>query len=459
VTLYPDQSVEWEIVEGFHTPFMIVPSANLKPYRIIETPQLGDIVFEGTTGSQSAFSTTFLDPAVSFYSLMAGVDLASGDFLLYIDSGPDASVTPKKIVGFVNQISLEVDVPFTSSANPVQYHIVRRNYANDREFWVNATITGANTVLLDVPNGWDIKRNNTDAEWVFDIQPHPLSTPGLGMWLIPPLAGTYDADTKVLTVFSATGTVSPNTAFTSPDGFDEDLIGERCRLMPRLADRAAEHNLAGTAVQTFNYYLRDYFTLPIVRIQSVDQLNPQTLESVKALKYKLVVNDSGLRYSAIENNSIEILAPDVADALLQPIKVRYLSDLSIEAINDYVNSDDTRVLNANQLVKRMETISVDLSIKVRSEETEASVGSKVATFINTLQSVDLLSKDKLIKYLYQNNVISYIEVASIKLSGTYYPQDGDNQEFTNTDTLFGSDTACYLARTITVSKLTEQVST
>ncbi len=456
VTLYPDQSVEWEIVEAFHVPFFLVAPEKFRNYRVIDVPSLGDIVYSGTKG-RTAADEGFVDSSINFFSLIAGVDFESEDFLLYIDSGPDASVTPKIITGLASPTTLVLDSAFENTAEDIQYHVIRRNRARDREYWLNGQITDNNQITLDVPEDWDFMRNNTYTEWVFDIQPHPLGTPGLNMWTIPPLTGTYDPDTKVLTVSAASGTVSPNTAFTVPDGFDNTLLNEPCRIMPRLVDRVAEHRLGGSAVNTFNYYLRDYFTLPIVRIQSVDLLNPQTLESVKSLDYRLIVNDPGLRYSSTENNSIEILSPDVEDALLQPVKVRYLSDLSIEAINQYVNNDDTRVLNSNQLVKRQETIAVDLSVKVRSEEKEATVGSKLASFVNTLRSVDLLSKDKIIKYLYQNNVVSYIEVASLKLSGTYYQQDGVNIDYDDVDNLFGADTACYLARTITVTKLTEQV--
>ena len=464
ITLYPDEGgIEYEIVEGLNTPFMVVPQANLLPYRVFRTPQLADVLVQGISGNYGSAppnNNLLIDPAMNFASLISGSDYTTGDLLLYIDSGPDASPTPRIITGLFNAITLSVSPVFTNDATNIQYHVSRRNYDNNHEFWVNGTITGANTIHLDVPVGWDIARNFTDGELEFVIAPHPHGSRALETWSMPIVTGTYDPVAQVLTLNMANGTVDPgHTIFLPTIGFPAPYIGQEVRVMPRLTDRSATHNLSGSAVNTFDYYAGTYFALPVVRIQSVDQLNPQTGVAEKSLAYRMIINFPGLRYSANENDSIEILDPDKEGALLQPIRVTYLADLSVSAINAYLNADDTRVLNANQLAKRMETISVDLAVSVRSELTEAQVSDALSTFINTTHSVERLSKDKLIKYLYDHNVVSYIEVASITLSGTYYPLDGVNVDYTDVDELFGADTACYLARSITVTKLTERVTT
>jgi len=452
--------IEWEIVEGFVTPYLSVPQDNFMSYRVVRPPRMGDILFSSTTGRQNASSTIFFDPTLNFASALAKADFASEDYLLYVDSGPDASMDPVVITGLNNSVSVNTNKTFSATAENIQYHIVKRNYARDREYWLTGLIQDGTHVLLTVPDNWDFMRQDTYAEWEVVIQPHP-DNPAIGgqfMWQVPLLTGIYNPSTKVLTVRDAVGTVEPSLSFTSPGGFAQALFDKHCRVMMRVTDRAAEHYLSGSALNTFNYYLRDYFTLPIVRIQNVQQLNPQTLQPVKELAYRLVVNDPGLRYSVDENNSIEILDPDKNDALLQPIRVNYLADLSIGAVNQYLNADDTRVLNANQVAKRMETVSVDVSMKVRSELSEAALIEKVAYFINTSASTEPLTKDKLIKYLYQQNAISYIEVASLQMSGDYYQCDGTITPYADGTEIFGADTACYLARDIGVTRLTEQVS-
>lgn len=456
VTLYPDQAVEYEIVEGFHSPYQVLPEASYAEYRTFRVPDLGDVILQGTKGFHGA-SAVFQDATMNFYSLLGAADFASEDYLLYIDDGPSASTMPIVIVGLADSVTLQLATAITAVASGLTYHIVVRNRAKNREFWLRGEILNATQIELDVPNGWDFQRNDTPFEWVFVVLPHPE---GNGTWKVPILTGTYNPGTKIVTFNPAAIALTnpPGALFTPGTGFTAPLFNEPVRIMPRLVDRAALHSLDGSAATTYNYYAEDFFTLPLVRIQNVQLLNPQTLQPVRDIAYRLNVRDPGLRYSHRETNEIEILAPDLVDAVLQPVRVSYISDLSVEAIDKYLNADDTRVLNANQVAKRMETISVDISIRVRSEETEAIVGEKVSAFINTNKSTEPLSKDKLIRFLYQENVVSYIEVATIILSATYYQLDGTNIVYSDADTIFGSDTACYLARSVTVAKLAEQIS-
>jgi hypothetical protein len=421
------------------------------------------VIFTGRTGNCSAGSTVFFDQTIDFGTLLQGADFTSEDYQLFVDSGPDASTIPALITAVSNTMTLVTDKTFSADGTDIQYHIVRRNYARNREFWHTGTIVdGTHITLDDVVVGWDFVRNGTYYEWEFVIQSHPSNTTVGGdyMWQVPHLTGTYNKTTKTLTV-NDTATKVRDTdlgVFSVPGGFPEELFGQKCRVLMRLTDRATVHYLSGSALNTFNYYLRDFFTLPLVRVNAVQQLNPQSMQPVKDLAYKLVVNDSGLRYSSQENNSIEILSPDLEDALLQPIQISYLSDLSIDAANQYLNAEDVRVLNANQLAKRMETVSIDISLLVRSELSEAALIERVSLFVNTSKSTEPLSKDKLIKYLYQNNAVSYIDVSALKLSGQYDQCDGTVTTYDDVNEIFGADTACYLARDISVARLAEQVS-
>lgn len=461
VTIYPP--VEYEIVEGFNTPYFTIEEEHFMPYRIIRPPELGDVIFTGRAGNVNAGAPVFFDSTVNFASVLQGADFDAEDYQLFIDSGPDASTLPVLITDISSSMTLVTNKTFSATSTDIQYHIVRRNYARNREFWHEGIIVdGTNIELTDVDTDWDFARNNTYYEWEFVVQPHPTNSTidSKYTWAVPQLTGTYNKGTRTLTVNDAVGTVRSTDLgiFSVPGGFPEELFGQKCRVLMRLTDRASVHYLGGSALNTFNYYLRDFFTLPVVRINSVQQLNPQSMQPVKDLNYRLVVNDSGLRYSSQENNSIEILAPDLEEALLQPIQVDYTSDLSIDAANQYLNAEDVRVLNSNQLAKRMETVSIDISILVRSELSEAALIEKVSLFVNTSKSTEPLSKDKLIRYLYQNNAVSYIDVSSLKLSGQYDQCDGEVITYSDVNEIFGADTACYLARSISVARLAEQVS-
>jgi hypothetical protein len=363
-----------------------------------------------------------------------------------------------RINGVSSVISLTTNFQFTNTDNDISYHILRTNSAGNNEYWHTGIITSATTITIqDVTAGvWDYMRNGGYEEWEVIVQPHPSNT---SMWSVPILHGNYNLTTRVLTLNmnvnamrdTDLGSVTPGV------GFDGGLIGGKCRLMVKVTDRITAHSLSGSILNTFNYYLQDFFTLPILRISSVQQLNPASLQPIKDLSYKLVVNDAGLRYSSNENNNIQILDPDVSVALLQPLRVNYLSDLSIDAINNYLNADDTRVVNANQMAKRMETISVDISVSVRSELSEAALMQWIAVYVNSAVSTVPLSKDKIIQYLYSNNVVEYIDVGTFVMNGEYNQLDGTVSTFSNVNEIFGADTATYLARTITVTRLTEQV--
>lgn len=461
VSLYSDQIVTWEIVEAFHLPFFTVDPANLKNYRLFQTPAVGEVVASGSTGAYTTDTPSqFADDSADFASVFGCADFSVGDYLLYIDSGADASITPIDITGMTDLHRLVVSPDFTTSAGPVDYHIVRRNIASDREFWVDGTISSdGQTVTLDVDESWDFLRNNTYAERCFVVGSHPAETytDGAANWQAPLMIGGFDVESKVLSPDFSTRGITPNS-IAGLSGFTTHYRSKRCRVMVRLVDRAALHVANGTAVDTFNYYLRDFFALPVIRVQSVQLLDAQSLQPERDLKYALTVNDAGLRYSDIENNSLTIDSTELSDAAGKPIRVNYTADLSIGPVNAYLKEPDTRVMNANQLAKRMETISVDLSISVRSESTEAELAQQVALFINTARSSEPLSKDRLIKYLYQQNLISYIDVSAIVMSGEYWQQDGTLTDYTDVNELFGSETSCYLSGTILVTKLAERVS-
>lgn len=458
ISIFSNQSVAWEIVEAYHLPFWTTLPTALQNYRFYRQPALGDVIYIGSNGSHDASEPThFVDASVDFDEILQGLDLAPGDVILYIDDGPEATTVPFVLTSETSN-TLVFSGAIATTATGLAYHLVRRNNAWNNEFWVNGTVdVSGSFVTITPPAGWDIIRNGTYAEWVWDVTSSPKGDPSLGDWQAPGLVGVFDPMTGNIALdFTATH-FTPNTAVPTSSGFDVPYRNQPCRVMPRLADRSTAHALSGSAIESFNYYLRDFFTLPLVRIVDVQLLNAQTLQSVRSLGYSLAVNDIGLRYSDSENNSLVIAQADMADAVGQPIKVIYLSDASIAQVNAYLQEPDTRIVNGNQLAKRMETVAIDITVSVRSQLNETDLGQKIATFVNTLDSTIPLSKDKLIQYLYQNNYVSYIDVGSIVLASDYYQANGTVSHAEDVDQTFGAETACYLARTVTVNQLATQV--
>lgn len=467
VALYPSQGARVEIVEGYHLPFWVVDTAQFSDYRVFRVLDIGEVLIEGTRGTHTSSAgqeDQFSDPSLDFTALIGYGDFDGpvDDLLLFLDSGPEASVTPFPIRGNPSTDTIEIDHAFTNDANELSYHIVRKNAGAPLEKWYSGTILANNQIKLEVPDDWDFDRYYSRRMWVVELQAHP--DPFLGIddptFDPPPVSvEDYDPVTKILTLDVALDHVAEYTLATiwdtdsaaAPRGFQDDILERKVRVMVRLGDRIAARNLAGSVVNTYNYYTGTFFTLPVVRIQAVQQLNPETLQPVKDLPYNLVVNDKGLRYSHKED--IEIEVTDV-DAVFQPVRVAYIADPSIESVNEYLNDPDTRVLNANQLAKRMETISVSISVSVRSDRTAAQLSALVAQYINTLRSTERLSKDSLIRYLYQNGAVSFIDVDSLIINATYYKLDGGVETFTDASEVFGADTACYLSNVVSVTKLT-----
>jgi hypothetical protein len=160
--------------------------------------------------------------------------------------------------------------------------------------------------------------------------------------------------------------------------------------------------------------------------------------------------DKGLRYSADENNSILIAD---AEAKFQPVRITYIADSAIKSINSYLNNGDTKVQGQNTMAKRMETMLINFSIRVRSEKTSSSIAVAVASYINSLRSNRSLTKAEIIQYLYNQSLITYVELDNVTMDAIYYQADGTVSNFTDINEVFGSDIACYLSGAINITKV------
>src|ERR1019366_8815647 len=80
-----------------------------------------------------------------------------------------------------------------TTASGLAYHLVRRNNAWNAEFWIEGTIDASGALITLTPSaGFNPLRNNTYAEWVWDVISDPEGDPTLGNWQAPGLVGVFD---------------------------------------------------------------------------------------------------------------------------------------------------------------------------------------------------------------------------------------------------------------------------
>lgn len=448
--LYPGSNITVEVVEAYLSPYWLVQTTGLLSYRVFLPPDVAEPVGVASVGSQLGTGTADqFEDVLRGFSLMQGLDYSLGEAQLYLDSGPDASLVPKTIDAAVDANTVQTSTTFTATATGVDYHLGFRTNANTREEWFEAEIVSADELALRVPSGWSpltygtlhnltvfVYAKDTGTDWF--LSQLPIASYANGSLV---LDLTYITD---LARSQRTGVFQPAT------GFDLSVFGDKVWVMLRSIDRTLSRTVAGRASNTFNYYAGSFMSLPVVKILTVQQLSAETLEPVKDLPYTLVVDSAGLRYSAQEQITLQI---NDAQAEGQPCRVTYLSDGVIYSVNQFVNAPDTRVVNGNALVKRMETVSVDLDVTVQSTLAAADITTILSAFINTLGSSQKLSKDLIIRHLYEQGAVSFVDTATMRLSGAYYAYDGTVYTSSDVAELFGSSTACYLSSRIVVSKL------
>lgn len=456
LTLYPDNNPTLEVVDGFVTPWWTVDPGQAPRYRTFRRPEVDEVVFEGAGGAYVTGQNAFFSASVDFVEVLGwnDFDTKASELLLYIDTGPAASTEGYRILSASGGgLTIDAGDGWPGSATRVQFHIGRRNRAEYYERWVPAVVLGETTLQLLTPEDWDPRLFGGVRRWTATIDTawEPAQSV-LDFQALPRFAlASFDPDFQLLELdIAATEGSNVTDLYTDGVGLDQARVGERVYLHLRHSDRGMVSRVPGSAVQTYNYYGREFFDLPVALIESVQQLNPQTLEAETNVPFTLQVEEPGLRYSPHERNTLIINDPE---AVFQPLRVTYLADPIIRRIDEYVTDPDTRIVNSNYMAKRMETISVRVEITVRSDLTVGNLVSLISDYISNLRSTERLGKDGIIKFLYQRNAVSFIDTDQTTLSARYFKFDGGIQVFNNVSEVFGADTAAYMPSSIIVNKL------
>lgn len=470
-------TVSVEVVDAFISPIIRVTTSGIKAYRLVRPPAILEPVVlpvAGLQGTETPSTNQFSDGLQNFGAALGGYDPAgtAKDAWLALDSGDDASLIAKAITALSSSAVLNInpgDLVYPSTG--VHYRVARRPGWLAMEYWAPATILNASSITVlksSLPANWSWKRNNTFGQWVLHIA-RDASTTGPTVanpsWELPHCRiasvtdnGTYWTVALDLTHANGLNFVAGvfehiNSWPTPAAGFAAGWFGSSVRFIPRVLDRIMVHNVRANGIETYNYYSGQKFVLPVVRILAVEVVDPATQQPISAANYDLVVTDPGLRYSSRELNQLILTDQNMH---LKPIRVTYLCDATIEAMDNFVNNDDIRVLNCNQVVKRMETIAVDLQVQVKSTMSQSELVQLLAAYINTLPSTARISKDGIIQFLYAQGAVTYINMASLRLDGYYYPaENGVPVQYINVNEVFGAATAAYIAGSISVTLVSE----
>jgi hypothetical protein len=455
VTMYPGNAITYEIVEGFNTPFWIVETATLQSYRAVRGPRVYDQVLASASGYQPGTGTEVRylgDQAADFSALVPFMDFAHGDLAVILDSGPEAGLQPIQVTDYVDANTIELEREL-SPAGPVAYRLVRVNPAPARDRWLRAIVMSATTVMLDVPAGEDLSLWGSLEAFRFS------AVPGFGAgaltWsgeLTPFRASSYNAASRILTLDTrAIATVPGSLAgiYTNGTGFAPDTVGKAVRLYQEAVDRIQARSQIGSVTNSYAYYAAGYMEMPIAKIESVVRLNETTLQAAETLAYNLEVGDAGLRYTATEDLTLRI-TDERPELLFQPFRITYLTDPTVSRAQEYLDDPSRRVVTTNYAAKRQATLSVRVQIDVVTQRSEADVRNAIALYISTLPSDTAVTKDRLIKAVYDAGVADTIDTETLVLEGTLYNYDGQIIEFANGASIYGNDVSCYVPDTIIV---------
>ncbi|MFA6132540.1 MAG: hypothetical protein WC869_00835 [Phycisphaerae bacterium] len=459
-----------EVVDAFISPAVRLTTAAVKSYRMVRPPAILEPInlpVAGLQGTENPSTNQFLDGLQDFGKAIGGYDPTGivRDAWLALDSGDDASLIAKSIVSLLSSTALSINPgDLVNPSTGVQYRLVRRPGWLAMEYWTPGTIADAshiNILKSSLPTNWSWTRDGTFGQWVMHVARDTAANgPSVtdDSWELPHCRiatvvdnGTYW--TVGLEQAHANGLNFVTGVYEHLTGFQAGWINLPIRFMLRVLDRVMVRNVRANGIETYNYYNGQKFVLPVVRILAVEEVDPATQQPVGPANYDFVVTDPGLRYSSRELNQMILTDQNMH---LKPIRVTYLADATIEAMDNFVNNDDVRVLNCNQVVKRMETIAIDLQIRVKSTRSQSDLVQLIAAYLNTLPSTTRVSKDGIIQFLYAQGVVTSIDMASLRIDGYYYPaENGVPVVYTNVNEVFGSATAAYLAGNISVTLISE----
>jgi len=192
--------------------------------------------------------------------------------------------------------------------------------------------------------------------------------------------------------------------------------------------------------------------IEIVALQEVDAITGDPIGSplVEGLDFDVVVDNFTLRFSVRDRLKLIIHNGLLIGGNLQ---MTYTHSNDIVLVQSFVSDEDKqRVVTADLLVKFSQPAFVDFTVSftldATSEETAATIETKINNFINNLEVGARLEASDIVDLIYDNGG-TFVQLP-FTMTVTVLNDDGTKSVQTSENTITIPTTAGYLARNITV---------
>jgi len=193
-------------------------------------------------------------------------------------------------------------------------------------------------------------------------------------------------------------------------------------------------------------YISDTLHRPIIHIVSIVQVNDGGAvigpALVEGTDYELIAENPDFNFSVQARNRIHFLKSSHAN---KHYKITYQYSSIMEIVDDYISSDDHRVVVADILTKHPLPVHLKFHLvyrapAARTDLTTAQVISHVQDFMASLPIGDPFESSDLVDYLY-NQGVTYVQLP-LQISVTERLKDNTLHSFTVTDKVATSGTIC-----------------
>lgn len=214
--------------------------------------------------------------------------------------------------------------------------------------------------------------------------------------------------------------------FRDPEMLRDEIlgyhIGGKVDIYIKTAVLAEDSKVIAVAPRVIKLNSAEFGNVPIIQVTRLELLDPLTEDSLEIdiplNKWTLLVNNPATRFSVLEDNQIE-LHPDYIGAT---IRIHYKWVPEIEALQDWVEESDNRVVCADLLVKHFTPCFIDFSIAYYAPQEYPEMATMIKLLVERVKSTKPLQESDIIDLCYELGV-TYI-VTPFTMRAEYHPVTG-----------------------------------
>jgi len=201
------------------------------------------------------------------------------------------------------------------------------------------------------------------------------------------------------------------------------------------------------------------FSLPLVGISSIIEIDPSTREQVgepleEGVDYVINVLDPLLRYSNSEVINLQLLETDSGQLryfIGSTLQVNYYSDSLVKSVQDFSDNLLNRVITADILARRAVPSFVDVDMEYRGDIEEEDLAKVITEYIDGIGIGQPLQASDMVSVVYFFNV-DFV-VLAFSITGETHFVDGTITTETTDKELSIDRTVKFIPRTISVTKV------